>query len=109
MAVMLRLLKPVASAWKDLAHILLKKELHHKVNTIESDSVYKDASHKALNDVFSKWLGRTRRAKRIWKTICDTARHHGDESVQQYMEANNFKSKLQYVTRLIKKAMLISQ
>ena len=66
MATMLKLLQPVESSWKELAHYLLEEKLQFKVEIIETDCFRNDTSQKALDDVFSKWLERTVGAKRTW-------------------------------------------
>ena len=88
MAALLRLLQPVESSWKVLARYLLRNELQCKVNTIEADCFHNEASQKALDDVFSKWLERTVGAKRTWQTLCDTAKKYGDMSLEKYIEKN---------------------
>ena len=93
MATMLQLLKPMESDWKELARILLKDKLQYKVATIEADCRYKDDHYKALDDVFSKWLGRTRRANRTWQTLCDAADDPIAKSLKGYIQAKNLKSK----------------
>ena len=89
MATMLQLLQPVESSWKVLARYLLKEELQFKVNTIETDCFRNDASLKALDDVFSKWLERTVGAKRTWQTLCDAAKKYGDRSLEKYIQEND--------------------
>ena len=90
---MLRLLKPVESTWKTLAHHLLKDELQYKVKTIETDCIQKDAGQIALDGVFSSWLKRTVKSERTWQTLCNTAKKCGDESLEQYIQANGLSSK----------------
>ena len=105
MATLLRLLQPVESAWKTLARYLLKNELQYNVQAIETDCVQKDAGQKALDDVFSKWRDRTVRAQRTWQTLCNATRRYGDESLEQYIQANDLKSKFQFVAGLMKTAV----
>lgn len=90
---MLRLLQPVESSWKTLAHHLLRNELQYKIKTIETDCIQKDAGQKALDDVFSSWLERTVKSERTWQTLCNTAKIYGDESLEQYIQANGLSSK----------------
>ena len=89
MAALLRLLQPVESSWKELARYLLREELQCKVNTIEADCFRNEATQKALDDVFSKWLERTVGAKRAWQTLCDAAMKYGDMSLEKYIKEND--------------------
>ena len=93
MATMLRLLKPVESKWKELGRSLLKRELQYKIDTIDADCRYKDYHYNALDDVFSNWLGHTRRANRTWQTLCDAADNPIAKSLKGYLQAKNLKSK----------------
>ena len=112
MATMLRLLQPVEESWKELARKLLGVNQQHQINTIESDCFHKDASHKALDDVFDLWCQSNRRAQRTWQILCDIVEEynkgkiHNDESLEEYIKANNLKSKFQYITGLMKKTVL---
>ena len=89
MATLLQLLQPVESSWKELAVNLLSEELQHRVNVIEADCFHNDASQKALDDVFSKWLERTVGPQRTWQTLSDTAKKYGDNSLAQYIQEND--------------------
>lgn len=102
---MLRLLQPIEDCWKHLARKLLRDDQQDKVNTIESDCFHKDASHKALDDVFSTWRGNTRRAQRTWETLCNIVEEynkgevHNDQSLEEYIKANSLKSKFHYMMK----------
>ena len=98
MARLLQLLKPVESAWKTLAQHLLRNDLQYNIQTIETDCFQRDAGQKAIDDVFSKWLNCTVRAQRTWQTLCNAAKKHGDESLEQYLQAKGFESKFQFMT-----------
>ena len=103
MATLLKLLQPVESSWKELGVYLLREELQHKVNAIEADCFRNDASQKALDDVFSKWLDRTVGAKCTWQTLSDAAKKYGDNSLEQYIQkSDELKSKFSYKTGLMK-------
>ena len=107
MATVLRLLQPVEKSWKKLGYNLLKKDLQFKLDNIEEDSFNDKTSKKALDDVFSKWLNCTLKEKRTWQTLCNTAKKHGDESLENYVQENdNFKSKFQFVTRSMNNSIL---
>ena len=92
MADLLRLLQPVESSWKPLGRYLLKDELQYKLKAIEADSFHNDASKKALDDVLEKWLECTVSENRIWQTLCDAAEKNEDDSLKEYVKANNLKS-----------------
>lgn len=98
MATMLRLLQPVDSSWKKLARYLLPEE-QRKVESIEGECFHENTYHEALDDVFVKWLGITRKAKRTWQTLCSFAEEYNkekkkkDESLEKYMKENNLKGK----------------
>ena len=91
LATLLRFLQPVESEWKQLARLLLRDELSYKIDTIEADCFHNTASKTALIDVLSKWLEITESQRRTWKTLCDTAKKYGDESLEKYIQENNLK------------------
>ena len=91
MADLLRLLQPVESSWKTLGNNLLRDNLRYKIKVIEADSFHNDASKKALDDVLEKWLECTVRDNRIWQTLCDAAKDNEDNSLKEYVKANNLK------------------
>ena len=88
-ATVLLLLQSVESSWKKLARYLLKDELQHKVNTIETDCFHNSASKNALDEVFSTWLDCTVAAQRTWQILCTTSKKYGDESLEQYIQKNS--------------------
>ena len=86
MATMLKLLQPVESSWKELAHYLLEEKLQYKVNTIETDCFRNNISQDALDDVFKRWLDCTIGAKWTWQTLSDAAKKYGDRSPEKYIQ-----------------------
>ena len=83
---LLRLLQPVAKSWDRLAGFLLENKFQHKIGAIQKDADRINAD--ALDKTLSKWLQCTVREKRTWKVLCDTARKHGDELLEQYILNN---------------------
>ena len=89
MATLLQLLQPVESSWKELAVYLLSEELQYKVDVIKADCFHNDATHRALDDVFSTWLERTVGPQCTWQTLSDAAKKYGDNSLEQYIQEND--------------------
>ena len=84
-----RLLRPIAPDWEELAGCLLKDKADEKIKSIYADCFNNDAANKALNKTVMKWLPRTTRDKRTWKTLCEVAGKWGDLTLEQYMKENH--------------------
>ena len=101
MADLLRLLQPVESSWKKLATQLLKNKLQFKIANIQHNCFNNNTIIEALDDVFNKWLECTVGDKRSWQTLCDAATKYGDDSLEQYVDKNSFKSEFITIHKII--------
>ena len=93
-ATLFRLLKPVASSWEELARFLLKDELLYEIETIKTDAFHKNSQ--ALITVLTEWRDCTKRVKRTWQTLCDTAKKYRDESLEQYIQERHLESESEF-------------
>ena len=85
-----QLLQPVEFSWKKLGRYILEKEMHYKIDTIESDCFADNRSNEALDDALAKWLRITKQEKRNWKTLYVAANEEKDASLETYVIENGF-------------------
>ena len=83
-ATLLRLLQPVESSWEKLASFIIPNNLQFKIGTIKKDAFHDNSQ--ALMEVLRKWLNCTKREKRTWKTLRDTAERYKDNSLKEYIQ-----------------------
>ena len=91
---LLRLLKPVANSWQQLARFLLPDHLLYHIDVIQTNAFHDNQG--ALMNVLNKWLSGTRREKRTWKTLCDTAKQCGDNSLKQYIQERHLENDCEF-------------
>ena len=93
-ATLLQLLQPAESSWEKLASFLLPDDLQYKIDTIKKDAFHSNSE--ALMKVLRKWLSCTKREKRTWKTLCDTAERYKDNSLKQYIQENHLENDCEF-------------
>ena len=60
---------------------------------IKADCFQNSANDTGLRKVVEKWLGRTTRDKRTWKTLLDTAEMVDEHELSKYLDENGISSK----------------
>jgi len=85
-----QLLRPLDADWEELAVYLLNDKVDERINSIKANSSGKFGKNGLIESV-KKWLPRTTRDKRTWKTIYEAAIEWEDLTLEQYMKANNLK------------------
>ena len=91
-ATLLRLLQPVESSWQQLASFLIKPSSQYNVQSIQKNAM--PINSNALIESLRTWLNRTRREKRTWQTLCDTAKKYedGPQTLEQYLAERHVES-----------------
>ena len=87
-------LKHLAGDWEELATQLLPDKHVSIIKTIKADCHYHDEAQKALYEVLCKWMQCTRCDQRKWATLCDAAKKHNDNSLEEYMQVRDLKGEL---------------
>ena len=100
-ATLLRLLQPVDSSWETLAGYLIRNDLWYKIDAIRVDAYQSNSS--SLIEALLQWRRCTKRDKRTWQTLCDTAkkyeREYGSQTLEQYLEEKKLVSKSEFYVR----------
>ena len=87
---LLQLLKPVEADWSELAYHLIDE---HEVKAIKAQCHLSNANDEALVKAIQKWLGRTLRKDRKWRTLHTVAVKWGDNTMSQFLKDNNLSGK----------------
>ena len=81
-----RLLQPIEANWNTLGYHLVKP---HEVEAIKATSFHSNPADKAMFEVVKKWTQHAGQEHRTWCTLLNAAKKWGDNTVPQFLKANN--------------------